>query len=144
MPSIRCPEAGAKTNTTQTSKLYCIEKIWYVFTLEILRRLRISINSHRRQKISFSRVLLTYTDQLIYTYHSRFVPEGVVEASQIFFRDAHVLPKADVTGGKPIAVWSQSNSGVSAINALVAFYDIHGRKREVPFFYIVPDTSRDN
>jgi hypothetical protein len=37
---------------------------------------------------------------------------------------------ADVTGGKPIAVWSQSILGVDAINTLVAFYDIHGRKRE--------------
>jgi hypothetical protein len=26
---------------------------------------------------------------------------------------------------------------------LVAFYDIHGGKREVLFFYIVPDTTRD-
>jgi hypothetical protein len=38
---------------------------------------------------------------------------------------------ADVTGGKPIADWSQSIS--DAINPLVAFYDIHGRKREVSF-----------
>jgi hypothetical protein len=37
---------------------------------------------------------------------------------------------ADVTGGKPIAVLLQSISGVSAINPLVAFYDIHGGKRE--------------
>jgi hypothetical protein len=33
---------------------------------------------------------------------------------------------ADVMGGKPIAVILQSISGVSAINPLVAFYDIHG------------------
>jgi hypothetical protein len=44
---------------------------------------------------------------------------------------------ADVTGGKPIAVLLQSISGVSAINPLVAFYDIHGGKREVLFFYFV-------
>jgi hypothetical protein len=50
---------------------------------------------------------------------------------------------ADVTGGKPIAVLSQYISGVNAINPLVAFYDIHGRKREVLFFYFVPDTTRD-
>jgi hypothetical protein len=50
---------------------------------------------------------------------------------------------ADVTGGKPIAVLLQSISGVSAINHLVAFYDIHGGKREVLFFYFVPDTTRD-
>jgi hypothetical protein len=37
----------------------------------------------------------------------------------------------------------QSISGVSAINPLVAFYDIHGGKREVLFFYFVPDTTRD-
>jgi hypothetical protein len=50
---------------------------------------------------------------------------------------------ADVTGGKPIAVWSQSIPGVSAVNPLVAFYDIHGRKGEVLFFYFVPDNTRD-
>jgi hypothetical protein len=50
---------------------------------------------------------------------------------------------ADVTGGKPIAVLLQSISGVSAINPLVAFYDIHGGKREVLFFYFAPDTTRE-
>jgi hypothetical protein len=45
---------------------------------------------------------------------------------------------ADVTGGKPIAALLQSISGVIAINPLVAFYDIHGGKREVLFFYFVP------
>jgi hypothetical protein len=50
---------------------------------------------------------------------------------------------ADVTGGKPIAVLLQSISGVSAINPLVAFSDIHGGKREVLFFNFVPDTTRD-
>jgi hypothetical protein len=50
---------------------------------------------------------------------------------------------AYVTGGKPIAFLLQSNSGVSAINPLVAFYDIHGGNREVLFFYFVPETTRD-
>jgi hypothetical protein len=50
---------------------------------------------------------------------------------------------ADVTGGKFVAVLLQYVSGVSAINPLVAFYDIHGGKREVLFFYFVPDTTRD-
>jgi hypothetical protein len=50
---------------------------------------------------------------------------------------------AAVTGGKPIAVLLESISGVSAINPLVAFYDIHGGKREVLFYYFVPDTTRD-
>jgi hypothetical protein len=44
---------------------------------------------------------------------------------------------AYVTDGKPIAVLLQSISGVSAINLLVAFYDFHGGKREVLFFYLV-------
>jgi hypothetical protein len=30
------------------------------------------------------------------------------------------------------------------INPLVTFYDIHGRNREVLFFYFVPDTTRDD
>jgi hypothetical protein len=51
---------------------------------------------------------------------------------------------ADVTGdGDGLAVWLQSTRGVSAVNPLVAFYDIHGRKREMLFFYFVPDTTRD-
>jgi hypothetical protein len=33
---------------------------------------------------------------------------------------------SNVTGGKPIAVLLQPISGISAINPLVAFYDIHG------------------
>jgi hypothetical protein len=37
----------------------------------------------------------------------------------------------------------QSISSVSAINPLVAFYDIHGGKREVLFYYFVPNTTRD-
>jgi hypothetical protein len=44
----------------------------------------------------------------IHTYHLHFIPEGVAEATQMFLRDAHDLPKlpntADVTGGKPIAI----------------------------------------
>jgi hypothetical protein len=51
---------------------------------------------------------------------------------------------ADVTGGKTIAVLLQTITGVSVINPLDAFYDIHGRKREVLFFYFVPDITRDN
>jgi hypothetical protein len=49
---------------------------------------------------------------------------------------------ADMTGGKSIAVFLQSITGVSAINPLVVFYDIHERKGEVLFFYFVPDTTR--
>jgi hypothetical protein len=49
---------------------------------------------------------------------------------------------ADVTGGKAIAVLLQYIRGVSAINPLVAFYEIYGRKGEVLFFYFVPETTR--
>jgi hypothetical protein len=49
----------------------------------------------------------------------------------------------DVAAGKLIAARLQSISGVSAINLLVAFYDIHERKGEVLFFCSVPDTTRD-
>jgi hypothetical protein len=49
-----------------------------------------------------------------------------------------------VTGGKPIAVLLQPISGVSAINPLITFYDIHGGKREALFFYFFPDSTQDN
>jgi hypothetical protein len=43
-----------------------------------------------------------------------------------------------VTGGKLTAVLLQSISAVSAINPLVAFYDIHGGKSIVDIkFYLV-------
>jgi hypothetical protein len=42
---------------------------------------------------------------------------------------------ADVIGDKPFAVLLVSFSGVSAINPLVAIYDIHGGKTEVLFFF---------
>jgi hypothetical protein len=45
---------------------------------------------------------------------------------------------ADVAGGKPIAVFLQFIPGVSAINPLVAFYDIHGGKREVAILLFCP------
>jgi hypothetical protein len=50
---------------------------------------------------------------------------------------------AIVSGGKPIIISLQSISGVNAINRLVAFYDIHGGKREVLFFYFVPEFTRE-
>jgi hypothetical protein len=49
-----------------------------------------------------------------------------------------------VAGGKPEAVCSQFISGVSAVNPLFVFYDIHGRKREVLFFCSFPDITRDS
>jgi hypothetical protein len=49
---------------------------------------------------------------------------------------------ADVTDGKPIVVWLQSNSGGSTVNSLVLFNDIHGRKRKVLCCSVL-DTTRD-
>jgi hypothetical protein len=49
----------------------------------------------------------------------------------------------NVTGGKPIVVWSQSISDANAFNPLFAFYDIHGKKWEVLFFNFIPDITRD-
>jgi hypothetical protein len=34
-------------------------------------------------------------------------------------------------------------TGLNAINPLVAFYDIHERKREMLLFHFVSDTTRD-
>jgi hypothetical protein len=86
---------------------------------------------------------------IIHTYRSRFIPEGVAEASQLsetptFYQNYLATRNtADVTGGKSIAVSSQSISGVGVVNILAAFYDIHGKNREVLYFRFVPDTTLD-
>jgi hypothetical protein len=69
----------------------------------------------------------------IHTYQSRLIPEGVAEASQISSETPTFYQNV-----KPITVWLQTISGR---NPLVAFYDIHERKREVLFFYFIPDTT---
>jgi hypothetical protein len=89
-------------------------------------------------------LLRPFSSFRIHTYRSRLIPEEVAEASQIFLLYQNYLAMrntADVTGG--LLPSDCVNSGASAINPLVAFYDIHGRKREVVFFYFVPDTIRD-
>jgi hypothetical protein len=48
----------------------------------------------------------------------------------------------EVTGDKHFAVFLQSFLGGDAVNPLVAFYDIHGRKREL-FICFDQDTIRD-
>jgi hypothetical protein len=86
----------------------------------------------------------------IHTYHSRLISKGVAEASRIVLRDTFyqnyfaMRTTKDVTGGKPVAVLLQCISGVTAINPSVAFYDIHGGKRDVLFFYFVPDATRES
>jgi hypothetical protein len=60
----------------------------------------------------------------------------------IFYQNDIVMRNtADVVSGSPIAIRSQSISGGNVVNPLVAFYDIHGRKREVLFYSSVPDTT---
>jgi hypothetical protein len=49
-----------------------------------------------------------------------------------------------VTGGKPITVLLQPISGVSAVNPLVAFYDIHGGKRGAIFLFCPGHHTRHN
>jgi hypothetical protein len=93
---------------------------------------------HDDNAIHITRHIIIY----IHTYHSRFIRD----ISDIPARHPHFTKTTnttDVPGGKPIAVWSQSISDVSAVNFLVAFYDIHGRKGEVLLFCYVPDTTRD-
>jgi hypothetical protein len=82
----------------------------------------------------------------LYTYipHKLYSRRGSRGISDTFYQNYLAMSNtADVTGGKPIAILSQSISDVNAINPLVAMYDIHGRKREVLFFYFVLDTTRD-
>jgi hypothetical protein len=49
---------------------------------------------------------------------------------------------ADVTVGNPIAIRSQSISGVNAVNPLVAFYDILGRERGAILFFFMTSIGR--
>jgi hypothetical protein len=72
--------------------------------------------------------IFIYVANILYYY--RYSSE-----TPIFYQnDLAMRNTADATGDKPIAVLSQSISGLNAINPLIAFYDIHERKREVLFF----------
>jgi hypothetical protein len=82
------------------------------------------------------------------TYHSRFIPKGVAEVSQLFlqpmfYQNDLAMRYADVIDDKPIAISSQSIPGVSDVGPLVAIYDIHERNGKVLFHYSVPNTTRD-
>jgi hypothetical protein len=79
------------------------------------------------------------------TLYPRKGSRGISEFSQRHPRYTKIIALkniVDVTGGKLIAVWSQSISGVIAIYPLVTFCDIHEIKREELFFF-VPNTTRD-
>jgi hypothetical protein len=72
------------------------------------------------------------------TYHSRFIPEGVADTSQIHFQDTHILPKWISLAHHRLIV---TYSGVNAVNRF--YYNIHGRNEDVLFFSSVPDTTQD-
>jgi hypothetical protein len=90
----------------------------------------------------YTKYIHTYKPLTLYPLRSS---RGVLDIAPrlMFYQNYLAVRTADMTGGKPIAVSSQSLSYVNAINPIVALYDIHGRKREVLFFYSVPDTTRD-
>jgi hypothetical protein len=54
-------------------------------------------NISNKQLITYSctsgNMKLKLFTSYIHTYHSRFIPEGVAEVTQIFLRDTYVLPK---------------------------------------------------
>jgi hypothetical protein len=88
-----------------------------------------------------SNLLLILLNIFIYLhiciYHSRYPQRGsrhISDNTSRYQNDLVVKNAADATCGKSIAVWLQSISGVSAVNSLVAFYNIHERKGEVLFF----------
>jgi hypothetical protein len=97
----------------------------------------------KRHFLYWYNVELTYRLSYIHTYipltlYTRRGSRGISDiASRPTFYQNYLAVRntADVTDGKPIAVLSQSISGVNAINPVVALYDIHGRKREVLFFF---------
>jgi hypothetical protein len=51
---------------------------------------------------------------------------------------------ADVTGGKRIAVFLKSISGVIAINLLAVFYDIHGKERDAMLLFCPGHHTKHN
>jgi hypothetical protein len=58
------------------------------------------------------------------------------ETPTFYQNDLTMRNTADVTGGKPITVWSHSISDGSTVNPLVAFYDFHRRERECYYFVL--------
>jgi hypothetical protein len=57
-------------------------------------------------------------------------------ADHFYYNGLVMRNTANVAVGKPFTVWSQSILGGIAYNLFIIFYDIHGRKREVLFFFL--------
>jgi hypothetical protein len=90
----------------------------------------------------FWNLLHTYITLTLYPRRgSRLSASDIPQRCSRFTKN--YLAMSNKADGELIAVWSQSISGENAINPLVTFYDYHGRKRKVLFFYFVPDTTRD-
>jgi hypothetical protein len=51
---------------------------------------------------------------------------------------------SDMAGGKPMAISTQTITGVSAVNPVVAFYDIHWKNRDLMFFFLCPEHNTNN
>jgi hypothetical protein len=93
---------------------------------------------------------VAYCNQSLYTYipltiHPQRGSRNIsdIPPRQFYQNDSAMRNTADVTGGKPNAVWSQSISDVSAVNSLVTYYDFHGRKGEKLLFCSIPDATQD-
>jgi hypothetical protein len=71
----------------------------------------------------------------LYIYYS--------ENPTLYQNDLAMRSIADVIGGKPFAIWSQSASDVSVYDLLIAYYVICGGNREKQFYSSVPDTTQD-
>jgi hypothetical protein len=86
-----CAKGVINSRPEDTKALKCI----HVLTLSRRSILLKSLQFRKSPQIKtiFTRTLNLNIHTCIYTYHSRFIPEGVAEASQILFRDAHVLPR---------------------------------------------------
>jgi hypothetical protein len=77
------------------------------------------------KQANVSKVWCLGQNKRIIYFHPRFIPEGVAETSQILFRDAHVLSKLfgyeEYCRRGQVVSPTQSISGVSTVNPLVAF-----------------------
>jgi hypothetical protein len=135
------------TSSNDCLSRFCLTKAnWYIKVLTLLRKQLRTDSNITRQNSQWSIFLInTY----IHTTHAPSLKgqQGHLRYSSetpTFYQNYLAMRNTpDLTGGKSIAVWSQSISVVSAVNSLAAFYDIHGRKRKVLFFYFVANTTRD-
>jgi hypothetical protein len=121
-------------------------KLWYLRLDQCTTKAanhRLVANSICNKKyinISLNHIIIIHTNKyILITIYPRRVSRGVSDIAPrpTFYQNyLTVRNTADVTGSNPIVVWSQSISGVNAINPIVTLYDVNGRKREVLFFYL--------